>query len=368
MTLWFVFALMTAAASFAVLWPLSRRGLPLGGGSEAAVYRDKLAEIDRDLASGLIEAPEADAARVEISRRLLAAADAQRDPPAASSNLKWRRSVAVVALVGLPMLAVAIYLPLGSPQLGDFPLAQRARTPDGAQSLDSLVAQVQAHLEKNPTDGRGWSVLAPVLAKLGRYDEAVRAYRNSITYIGDSAELRADLGEAMAGAAGGVVTADAKAEFERAIALNADAVKANFYLGLAAEQDGRGAEAASIWRTMLAKAPPNAPWRPLLETSLARVGGVGVPAPSDDAVAAAKEMSGTDRDAMIRGMVGRLATRLKQNGSDVDGWLRLVRAYVVMGDRDKAKGAVTEARQAVANDAERLRQLNDGLKDLGLDG
>jgi len=85
-------------------------------------------------------------------------------------------------------------------------------------------------------------------------------------------------------------------------------------------------------------------------------------------VAAAKEMNGTDRDAMIRGMVERLAARLKQNGGDVDGWLRLVRAYMVMGDRDKARGALAEARQAVANDAERLRQLNDGLKDLGLDG
>ena len=85
-------------------------------------------------------------------------------------------------------------------------------------------------------------------------------------------------------------------------------------------------------------------------------------------MAAAKEMSGTDRDAMIRGMVERLAARLKQNGDDVEGWLRLVRAYIVMGDRDKARGALAEARQAVANDAERLRQLNDGLKEIGLDG
>jgi cytochrome c-type biogenesis protein CcmH len=172
MTLWFVFALMTVAASFAVLWPLGRHGQPQRGGSEAAVYRDQLAEIDRDVASGLIGSSEAEAARVEISRRLLAAVDAQCDPPAAWSNLKWRRLVAV-ALVGLPVLTIAIYLPLGSPQLGDFQLAQRARTPGAAQPLDSLVAQVQAHLEKDPTDGRGWSVLAPVLARLGRYDEAV---------------------------------------------------------------------------------------------------------------------------------------------------------------------------------------------------
>ena len=116
---------------------------------------------------------------------------------------------------------------------------------------------------------------------------------------------------------------------------------------------------------MLAKAPPDAPWRAPVQAALARVGGSSAPALSDDAVAAAKEMSGTDRDAMIHGMVERLAARLKQNGDDIDGWLRLVRAYMVIGDRDKARGALAEARQAVANDAERLRQLNDGLKDLG---
>ena len=217
MTLWFVFALMTAAAIFAVLWPLGRHGQPQKDGSEAVVYRDQLAEIDRDVAAGLIGSSEAEAARVEISRRLLAAAASQRDPPLASS-LSLRRSAAIIALIGLPIVAVALYLPLGSPQLGDFPLAQRTRAPDGAQPLENLVAQVEAHLEKNPTDGRGWNVIAPVLARLGRYDDAVRAYRNSITYNGDSAQRRADLGEAITGAAGGVITAEANAEFERAVA------------------------------------------------------------------------------------------------------------------------------------------------------
>jgi cytochrome c-type biogenesis protein CcmH len=247
-------------------------------------------------------------------------------------------------------------------------LAQRTRTPDVTQPLDNLVAQVEAHLEKNPTDGRGWNVLAPVLARLGRYDDAVRAYHNSITYNGDSAERRADLGETLAAAAGGVITSEAKAEFERAIALNADEVKASYFLGVAAEQDGRTAEAKSIWRAMLARAPTDAPWRPLVQAALARVGGSAAPALSDDAMAAAKDMNETDRGTMIRGMVERLASRLKQNGDDVEGWLRLVRAYMVMGDRDKAKSALTDARQAVANDAERLRQLNEGLKNLGLDG
>ncbi|MDI4231199.1 c-type cytochrome biogenesis protein CcmI [Bradyrhizobium sp. Arg237L] len=368
MTLWFVFALMTVAAIFAVLWPLGRATPATSGGSEANVYKDQLAEIERDLASGLIGASEAEAARVEIGRRLLAAADSEA-AVAPKANLPLRRSAAVAALVGLPVMAAAFYLALGSPQLGDFPLAARSRMADVNQPLANLVAQVEAHLEKNPTDGRGWNVLAPVLSRLGRYDDAVRAYRNSITYNGDSSERRADLGEALTGVAGGVVTAEAKAEFERALAQNADDPKANYFLGLAAEQDGRKADAASIWRGMLAKAPADAPWRSLVQASLTRVGGgVVAPALSDETMAAAKDMGADDRSAMIRGMVDRLATRLKQDGNDVEGWLRLVRAYMVMGERDKAVAALTDARQAVANDAERLRQLNEGLKNLGLDG
>ncbi|HEX5231995.1 MAG TPA: c-type cytochrome biogenesis protein CcmI [Bradyrhizobium sp.] len=368
MTLWFVFALMTVAAIFAVLWPLSRRGRTQLEGSEATVYRDQLAEIGRDVASGLIGPTEAAAARVEISRRLLAAAAADERAPPAGSNLRLRRTAAIAALVGLPAMALAFYLPLGSPRLGDFPLAERMRAPDPDESLVNLVAQVEAHLEKNPTDGRGWNVVAPVLTKLGRYDDAVRAYRNSITYNGDNAERRADLGEALAGAAGGVVTAEAKAEFERAVAIKPDEAKARYFLGLAAAQDGRNAEAASIWRAMLEQASSDAPWRPLVQDALARVDGAAVPALPSDTVAAAKDMNQADRDAMIHTMVDRLATRLKQNGDDVEGWLRLVRAYMVLGDRDRAKGAQAEARQAVANDAERLRQLNEGLKNIGLDG
>jgi cytochrome c-type biogenesis protein CcmH len=367
MMLWFLFALMTAAAIFAVLWPLSRDGRSQDGGNEETVYKDQLLEIERDVSAGLIGATEAQAARVEISRRLLAAIDRQRDLPA-RSNIGSRRIAAVVALVGIPALAFALYYPLGSPRLGDFALAQRGRAPDATQPLENLVAQVEQHLEKNPTDGRGWSVLAPVLGRLGRFDDAIRAFRNSITYNGESAERRADLGEALVGGAGGVVTADAKAEFERAIALNPDEVKASYYLGLAAEQDGQAGKAASIWRAMLAKAPADAPWRALVRDALVRVGGSSAPALTDETVAAAKDMNESDRSAMVRGMVDRLATRLKQNGDDVEGWLRLVRAYMVMGDTEKAKGASSDARQAVAGDPERLRQLNEGLKNLGLDG
>jgi cytochrome c-type biogenesis protein CcmH len=367
MTLWFVFALMTVAAIFAVLWPLSRGASASAGGSEAVVYKDQLAEIERDAAAGLIGVSEAEAARVEIGRRLLAATDGERDLPSRSS-LGLRRASAIVALVGLPVAAVMFYLSLGSPWLGDFPLASRTRAADVNQPLENMVAQVVAHLEKNPSDARGWTVLAPVLSRLGRYDDAVGAYRNVITYAGDNAERRADLGEVLVLAAGGVVTAEAKGEFERAVAQNADEPRSNYFLGLAAEQDGRKDDAAALWRAVLAKAPSDAPWRPLVQEALTRVGGSVVPPLSKEAMAVAKDMSEPDRNEMIRGMVDRLALRLKQNGGDVDGWLRLMRAYMVMGERDKAASALIDARQAVASDADRLRQLNEGAKNLGLDG
>ncbi|MBV9559862.1 MAG: c-type cytochrome biogenesis protein CcmI [Bradyrhizobium sp.] len=367
MTLWFVFALMTAAAMFAVLLPLGLRGRSHVAGTETAVYKDQLAEIDRDAAASLIGAAEAEAARVEISRRLLAASDRERGPPAQPSG-RPRRAAAVLALLGLPALAIAVYLPLGSPRLPDFPLAARMAAPNEAQPVERLVAQVEQHLQEKPTDARGWSVLAPVLAKLGRYDDAVRAYRNAITYGGENADWHADLGEMLVAAAGGVITDEAKAEFDRALALDANETKAGYFRGAAAEQDGRKEDAAAIWRGMLDKAPPDAPWRSFVQAALARVGGAVAPALSDGTMAAAKDMSEGDRATMIRGMVERLATRLKQNGDDVDGWLRLVRAYVVMGDREKAKEAVADARQAVANDAERLKQLNEGLRNIGLDG
>ncbi|MGX9393633.1 c-type cytochrome biogenesis protein CcmI [Nitrobacteraceae bacterium UC4446_H13] len=377
MSLWFLLALMTVGAIFAVLWPLSRRTAVRREGRESAVYQDQLAEVDRDIAGGLIGETEGAAARVEISRRLLAAADAE-DGRAVSSSLRLRRAVAMVALIGVPVLAGALYLHLGSPTLPDFPLASRTRTPVAGQSLDQLVAQVQTHLETNPTDGRGWGVLAPVLGRLGRFEDAAQAFRNAIRYDGDSAGRRAGFGEALAGAANGVVTAEAKTEFERAVALDADEPKARYFLGVAAEQDGRPKEAAALWQDLLNKTPADAPWRPVLETALARVG-AAVPAPTDsasakvpalsnDTIASVQGMSEGDRGAMIRGMVDRLAARLKQNGSDVEGWLRLARAYMVLKEPDNVRTARDDARRALAANEADLRKLNEGLKALGIDG
>jgi cytochrome c-type biogenesis protein CcmH len=370
MTQWFFMAMMTAAAIFAVLWPLARRE-PKAGGSDVEVYRDQLDEIGRDRASGLIGEAEAEAARIEVSRRLLAAADAVAPPTADGSA--WRRRVtAVVALMVLPLGAIGLYALLGSPHLPGQPQAARREAPPEQRSVAELVSRVEAHLESNPQDGRGWEVIGPVYMRLGRYDDAVKARRNVLRLLGPDDAREADLGEALTGAANGVVTAEAKSAFERALRLNPDDFRARYFIGLAAEQDGRAEDAAELWRSLLASAPPGAAWAGFVRESLARVAPGGAPrstgGPSADDIAAASELSPEQRSAMVRGMVERLAERLKKDGSDVEGWLRLVRAYMVLGDRDRARSAAGDARRALGSEPEKLRQVNELIKGLGLEG
>jgi cytochrome c-type biogenesis protein CcmH len=377
--LWLVLALMTAAAMFAVLWPLACSRRVDGDASDVVIYRDQLHEIERDRASGTIGTAEADAARVEVSRRLLAAADAQA-PPAADPalRLRHRRWTAVAAFVVIPLGAICVYLVLGSPNLPGQPLAQRFAAPADANSVAGLIARVETHLERNPDDGRGWDVVAPIYMRLGRFDDAIRAYRSALKLEGETADRQASLGEALAGAAGGVITSDAKGAFERALVLDKSNPRAQFYLGLAAEQDGRASEAVDRWQSLIAHAPADAPWLAYVREALARVEpsraqtqGSGAPAgssPSAQDVASAAEMPPSERDQMVRGMVERLAARLSADGSDVEGWLRLMRAYVVLGELGKARAAAADARRALASDPTKLHRIDEGVKNFGLDG
>jgi cytochrome c-type biogenesis protein CcmH len=383
MTLWFVLALMTAAAIFAVLWPLSRRESALRSGSDVNVYRDQLEEIRRDHAAGLIGENEAAAAQVEVSRRLLAAADAEAavSQPAPDAATGRRRAVAVVALFLLPVGAIALYLAVGSPTLPGQPLTSRG--PTERQTIAQMVAQVESHLAKNPNEGRGWEVVAPIYLRLGRFEDAVKARRQALALSEPTAERHAGLGEALTAAANGIVTAEALAAFKQALALDADHIKARFFLGLAAEQDGRVDEAVVAWRALIERAPPDAPWAEFIRAELKRVmAGAGAPAgdpsvapssapssgPSEEQVAAAKNLPPEQQVAMIKGMVERLAERLGKDGSDIEGWLRLVRSYMVLGERERALAAAGEARRALAAEPDKLRRIEELVKGLGLDG
>ena len=361
MTLWFILAMMTAAAIFAVLWPLGRVARR-GQGSDTEVYRDQLAELERDRQAGLVGPVEYEAARVEVARRLLAAAESGAGAVVATAP--WRRRlVAIGALVLLPLGAAVLYVALGSPSLPDQPLAVRKQAPLADRPVQELVAQVEAHLEKNPDEGRGWEVVAPVYMRLGRFDDAVKARANVLRLNGATAEREADYGEALVAAANGIVTQDARSAFERALTGDKAHVKARYYLGLAAEQEGDRARAGEIWRGLLAAAPADAPWMDLVRRSLEGIEPVAAasasPGPGADDIAAAAKLSPEARASMINGMVERLSARLQEDGSDAAGWQRLIRAYMVLGDREKAQSALAGARRAIAGEPDKLRQINE---------
>ena len=366
MTLWFILGLMLLAAVFAVLWPLGRKS-ELRAGSDIAVYRAQLEEIEADRAAGRIAENEAQAARVEISRRLLAAADAA-PTVVVNDSPHLRRAAALVALILLPLGAAMLYLTLGSPHEPSQPIADRRGPPSEEDSILDLVARVETRLAQNPDDIRGWQVIGPVYMRLGRYDDAAKARQNVLRIMGASADREANLGEALTAAAGGIVTADAKAAFERALALDANENKARFFLGLAAEQDGKPNEAAAIWRDLIASAPPDARWLDVVRQALSRVEGTAPPGPTEKDISVSNEMTPEQRTAMVQGMISRLAERLKSEGSDVEGWLRLLRSYMVLGEREKALAAAADARRALASEPDKLRRVNELIKGLGLEG
>jgi cytochrome c-type biogenesis protein CcmH len=376
MTFWIIVALMTAAAVCAVMWPLARRPKAVVTGNDLAVYRDQLEEIDRDRLDGTIGAPEAEAARVEVSRRLLAAAEAEAAEKSAAQVRPRRRVAVVTAGVLLPLLGIALYARLGSPGLPGQPFAERLAAihagqtmpPSGEDAaLANLVARVEAHLAENPNDGRGWQVIAPAYMRLNRYGDAVDAHRKAIRLLGATEEREAELGEAMVAANDGRVTGEAKAIFERLTAKNTDNVIANFYLGIAAKQSGNLAEAARIWEGAIARAPADADWIPFFRKALERLNDGEAPPAAKEADLSPPEELPTEQREMARGMVERLAARLQSDGSDVEGWLRLIRSYMVMADRDAARSAAADARRALASDATRLQRLDEGVRQLGLD-
>jgi cytochrome c-type biogenesis protein CcmH len=366
MILWPILALMTLAAVAAVWWPLARRQKAVRSGSDVAVYRDQLDEIDRDEAASLIGGMEAEAARVEVSRRLIAAAEAAKVTSTAAAPAPARRhrwATLAAAIIVLPLGAGLTYLSLGSPNLKPVSMNVEAggeRLPEG---IEQTVAEVEKYLEANPKNGRGWELLAPVYLRLGRFDDAVRARRNALEIFGPDAARLGDLGEAIVVASNGVVTPEAKTLFERANATDSEDVMARYYLGLSAKQEGRRDEAVKLWTALISGAREGAEWLPMVRNSLARVDEKGPTVAAAAPSAAAITPPEHNGDA-IEAMVARLAERLKKDGSDVPGWVQLVRSYRALGRTEKANAAVADARAALASDQDALRRLDQGLQGL----
>ena len=367
---WIVIALMTLAAVVCVVWPLSKpRGPALrAGGDDLPFYRDQLRALERDVADGLVSPAEAAGSRAEIGRRLIAAADRSTAVAPAAGRRRRLFATAIVVAVAVPAASLMLYSRIGAPQQGDQPLAARLAAPD-PNDLPAAVARVEAHLAAHPEDGRGFALLAPIYMRLGRYADAAQAYERILMLLGETADRRAALGEALLQAGNGTVTPAAKAAFAQALADDPKLPQARFYLGLAALQDGDKDRARALWSGLVADAPSEASWLPMVEARLAALDGAAPQgAPSGPAATAIAALPAADRLQAIHGMVDGLASRLQADGHDAEGWLKLVRAYTVLGETDKAKGALADARRNLASDAGSLARLEGLARELGLEG
>lgn len=376
------FAVLTAAVLAALLHPLLRQASRASAAAEAdlAVYRDQLSELEAERTRGLIPDTEADAARTEIARRVLASAgrvDQERPAPATG-----RDRIGIVGLglaMTLPVAAMALYLLVGSPGMPDYPFSARTGTSNDTAGLPQLVARVEARLREHPEDGEGWDVIAPVYLKQARYAEAVDAFTRAIAALGETPRRLAGLAEAGVLRHDGIVTEAARISYEKLAKLEPSRPEPRFWLAVAQEQDGRIADAVAAYDALLRDAPPNASWRAAVaerrDAARARLSQPGASpspvaaerGPNAEDLAAAERMTPEARTAFIDRMVASLAERLRQDGADLAGWQRLIRAYMVLGRNADALAALADARRALASEPPSLAALDALAKSLRIE-
>lgn len=377
---------LSALAAAGALWPLLRAGRTEHRGDDAlagerAALIAALSENLRDREAGRIAPNEAEATRAEIGRRLLAVDRETR------GEGETRRAGAVVPiLVALlaPLGAFALYSAIGAPGAPDRPLAARlaeARAPTVARGeAEELVRQAEARLAANPDEVAGWLALAPVYRALGREADAAAALERALPALEGAPRARAlvELTDIEASRDGTIGEAG-EARLREALALDPADGRAGFLLAMRAEEALPARRAAEAWRQLIARhEATGAPWLALARTRLAALedASSNANAPAGDAPAAAPPPRASARprpDAMsvppeIRAMVDGLDARLRDNPDDPEGWLRLVRSFAVLGERQNARAAASRARAALEANNEALGQLERLEEQFGLAG
>ncbi len=342
---------------------LARRDTAPGSEAHLAVYRDQLAEIEKDLARGVLAPAEAGQQRTEVSRRLLAAAkDGEVVAQPQNATVAW------LAALLVPVVALVLYLNFGAPRLPDMPQAERLARAEQTGDLEALVYKVERHLAQQPDDSTGWELLVPVYQSLNRQAELAVAYQNLIRIKGATAVLQGGLAEALTVGNGGLMTPEAAAAARAALALDGKDSRARYFNALGLAQEGKGEDALAQFRSLLADAPADAPWRKSVAQQISELETAkgSVPPPSQDAAKAVLDQAPDDQQAMIRGMVDGLAEKLEQNPQDLEGWLRLIRARTVLKDIEVAQAALDKARGIFAGNPPAMVSLNSLATELNL--
>ncbi len=399
MLLWSIIIVLLLVTLAGLLLPLYRGGDTLTNREayDANVFKDQLKAIDRELDEGQLTEQDAQSAHIEISRKLLAAADkAERHPSMQAESRQLSRFAAISIALGVPLFAIGLYLQVGSPHQGDLPLEARAKTNATQTKIAALIARAEQRLEANPGDGNGWEIMAPIYMRHQMYGKAANAYQNALRLLGSNADRLSGLADAMVLANDNIVGDDVVPILKRAIKADPNHPKPQFWMGLHQEQNNKFKQAEEIFTSLLKKSSKQAVWRPTVVVRLNEVrkkqglppiniageqptkqatiklgdarkqAGAPLKGPSADDIKAAGQMSATDRQSMINNMVARLSTRLKEEGGDLKSWMRLVKVLNVQGKKAEALAAVQDAKKNLANQKGAAAQLDAQARSLGL--
>ena len=367
---------MTVVVLLAVLLPLLHgwRAPAERRQFDRAVYRAQLDELERDIGRGVIGDTDAQAARLEIERRLLAADAAST---ATTTRLGSSRALAIASALIICGGAGMLYLWLGAPGVPDVPFAERHDATPAKQAahveMADAVKALAARLKTNPNDTQGWLFYARTEATLGNWAIAADAFQHVLALGQTSADVLSAYGEMQVLASDGIVGPPARTAFTSALQRDKTDVVARYYLALADSQAGEPRRAIAGWLDVAADLPDGSPMREAVQRRIAdaaNAAGIPVPpmpkgpplappatsgtapGPSSDQIADAANMPPAERDKMIRGMVAKLAAKMANTPDDVDGWMRLGRAYAVLGDTDKAADAYDHAAKLRPADTE----------------
>ena len=359
------------------------------------IYKDQLIEVEKDLEKGILNKIESDAARIEVSRRILLADKRSKSENTITKNPKiLSRLVTATIFLFILIGTFSIYVYIGNPTLKDMPLKSRLAQAQENRSnrisqenaellvpdenieapddyLD-LVSKLRSAMQDRPNDMQGLRLLALHEFRLGKYRSARKAHTQIINILGNKATAKdfVDFAEVMIVATNGYVSPEAETTLRRALELTPNDGRARYYSGLSMAQNGRPDVALRLWENLLNEGPENAPWIPLIKDQIidiARLAGVNLsedqlPGPNSEQIDSAKNMSDQERMEMIQGMVTSLSNRLATEGGSVNEWARLIRALGVLGETTSASNIWKEAQNVFSKSAKDLEILQKAAK------
>ncbi len=378
MIFWILIGLLTLVTVSAIVFPVFGNAKMLDSplDYDKEIYKARIKEIEQERTLGTINEQEYENSLNEEGKRLLILASSNPGDDVDYQPVSRKSAVlgALFAAIVIPSIALAAYFNLGSINNPDQPLQARLDADPRGQSLLELLQRAENQLSKNPDDGRGWLIVAPVYMRMGRAQEAAIAYRNAIRLTGPTAELRTSLGEAIAVAGGGVVDEEALELFNKATQEDPASLKPKFFIAIALNQSGEFDKAVTAWESLIEGSPPESPWLEVARQQLqlaqgktekiTPVEGDAPGNPTAEDIEAAGQLSKGDRQDFINSMVERLAIELEENPQNKAGWQRIIRSYTVLGRKDEALSAIEKAMQVFKADESFMTELEQNKQAL----